>query len=119
MLVSIQKAQVLMKISDKSTHHLFSNKITEKIETIQQKEEKILCNHCMRTVSNGIRCMGICVADNDYWVEVVIDLTQCYLFYLGICTKYYIEGEIILNKYFLNFKVLFIQTIAYQQMQKC
>ena len=30
------------------------------------KKEKILCNHCLRTASNGIRCMGICVADNDY-----------------------------------------------------
>ena len=29
-------------------------------------EEKILCNHCKRTASNGIRCMGICVADNEY-----------------------------------------------------
>ena len=29
-------------------------------------KEKILCNHCKRTASNGIRCMGICVADNDY-----------------------------------------------------
>ena len=28
--------------------------------------EKILCNHCGRTASNGIRCLGICVADNDY-----------------------------------------------------
>ena len=28
--------------------------------------EKILCNHCKRTTSNGIRCLGICVADNDY-----------------------------------------------------
>jgi len=30
------------------------------------KLEKILCNHCGRTTSNGIRCLGICVADNDY-----------------------------------------------------
>ena len=29
-------------------------------------EDPILCNHCLRTSSNGIRCMGICVADNDY-----------------------------------------------------
>ena len=29
-------------------------------------DERILCNHCLRTASNGIRCMGICVADNDY-----------------------------------------------------
>ena len=28
--------------------------------------EKILCNHCGRTSSNGIRCLGICVADNEY-----------------------------------------------------
>tara|TARA_Y100001968_G_scaffold294317_1_gene300836 strand:+ start:445 stop:624 length:180 start_codon:yes stop_codon:yes gene_type:complete len=28
--------------------------------------EKVLCNHCGRTVSNGIRCLGICVADNEY-----------------------------------------------------
>ena len=55
-----------MKISDKSINHLFSNKVIEKIDLIEQKEEKILCNHCMRTSSNGIRCMGICVADNDY-----------------------------------------------------
>ena len=29
-------------------------------------KEKILCNHCKRTASNGIRCLGKCVADNDY-----------------------------------------------------
>ena len=28
--------------------------------------EVILCNHCQRTASNGIRCLGMCVADNDY-----------------------------------------------------
>ena len=30
------------------------------------EKEKILCPHCMRTASNGIRCLGMCVADNDY-----------------------------------------------------
>ncbi|OUW54090.1 MAG: hypothetical protein CBD48_05635 [Cyanobacteria bacterium TMED188] len=29
-------------------------------------EERILCNHCRRTASNGIRCLGMCVADSDY-----------------------------------------------------
>ena len=29
-------------------------------------KDKILCKHCKRTASNGIRCLGICVADNDY-----------------------------------------------------
>ena len=31
-----------------------------------EKPEKILCNHCGRTNTNGIRCLGICVADNEY-----------------------------------------------------
>ena len=69
MLVSIQKIQTVMKISDKSINHFLTNKVTEKIQTINQNKEKILCNHCMRTLSNGIRCMGICVSDNDYWVQ--------------------------------------------------
>ena len=30
------------------------------------KQDPILCNHCKRTPSNGVRCLGICVADNDY-----------------------------------------------------
>ena len=30
------------------------------------KEDHILCNHCKRTSTNGIRCLGMCVADNDY-----------------------------------------------------
>ena len=30
------------------------------------KIEKILCVHCGRTANNGIRCLGICVADNEY-----------------------------------------------------
>lgn len=29
-------------------------------------KELILCKHCKRTASNGIRCLGMCVADNDY-----------------------------------------------------
>ncbi len=30
------------------------------------QEEPLLCNHCKRTASNGVRCLGMCVADNDY-----------------------------------------------------
>tara|TARA_B100000212_G_scaffold226263_1_gene171820 strand:+ start:62 stop:229 length:168 start_codon:yes stop_codon:yes gene_type:complete len=55
-----------MEIRDKSINQLLLNKVTEKIQITNKNEEKILCNHCMRTLSNGIRCMGICVADNDY-----------------------------------------------------
>tara|TARA_B100000945_G_scaffold283667_1_gene252862 strand:- start:68 stop:235 length:168 start_codon:yes stop_codon:yes gene_type:complete len=31
-----------------------------------KKDDPVLCNYCLRTANNGIRCMGICVADNDY-----------------------------------------------------
>ena len=55
-----------MKISNESINNFLSNKVSEEIHIFEQKEEKILCSHCMRTSSNGIRCMGICVADNDY-----------------------------------------------------
>tara|TARA_Y100000589_G_C27048647_1_gene586300 strand:- start:829 stop:996 length:168 start_codon:yes stop_codon:yes gene_type:complete len=55
-----------MKISDKSVNNLLANKVFGGNPMIEKKEEKILCNHCLRTASNGIRCMGICVADNDY-----------------------------------------------------
>ena len=38
-----------------------------KIEIDKETEvEKVLCPHCQRTATNGIRCKGICVADNDY-----------------------------------------------------
>ena len=39
---------------------------TEKESQASLDKEKILCNHCKRTASNGIRCLGMCVADNDY-----------------------------------------------------
>lgn len=38
-----------------------SIKTNEEIEN-----EKVLCPHCQRTATNGIKCKGICVADNDY-----------------------------------------------------
>ena len=33
---------------------------------LTSEKDPILCNHCKRTVSNGVRCLGMCVADNDY-----------------------------------------------------
>jgi hypothetical protein len=39
------------------------------INSIKNKEtenEEVLCSHCQRTATNGIKCKGICVADNDY-----------------------------------------------------
>ena len=45
--------------------NLISDK-TKKESRFYLDQEKILCNHCKRTSSNGIRCLGICVADNEY-----------------------------------------------------
>ena len=33
---------------------------------LNSENDPILCNHCKRTASNGVRCLGMCVADNDY-----------------------------------------------------
>jgi hypothetical protein len=33
---------------------------------LSSENDSILCNHCKRTASNGVRCLGMCVADNDY-----------------------------------------------------
>ena len=30
------------------------------------EESKILCQHCKRTATNNIRCLGMCVADSEY-----------------------------------------------------
>ena len=50
-----------------STTYLIREKIKKINESsVSLDKEKILCNHCKRTASNGIRCLGICVADNEY-----------------------------------------------------
>ena len=47
--------------------HLKNYKNKEKIESkTSSDKDVILCVHCKRTALNGIRCMGICVADSDY-----------------------------------------------------
>jgi len=33
---------------------------------LPSENDPILCQHCKRTASNGVRCLGMCVADNDY-----------------------------------------------------
>ncbi len=34
--------------------------------SLPSKKDAILCVHCKRTATNGVRCLGMCVADNDY-----------------------------------------------------
>ena len=66
LLVSIQVMIPRMTLFD-STHEIisFEDQNNSKIELTAGKDP-ILCNHCRRTASNGIRCLGMCVADNDY-----------------------------------------------------
>ena len=48
--------QELLSIQDKNNSAI----------NLTSKKDPILCNHCKRTASNGVRCLGMCVADNDY-----------------------------------------------------
>ena len=56
----------LISLKDSSFEENDSNKQNQRNNQSKNKLEEILCNHCGRTKSNGIRCLGICVADNDY-----------------------------------------------------
>ena len=66
LLVSNQVMIPRMTLFD-STEDLisFKDQNISKIYLTSEKEP-ILCNHCKRTASNGVRCLGMCVADNDY-----------------------------------------------------
>ena len=66
LLVSIQVLLPRMTLFD-SIQELKSFKYQNNSKiNLTSKEDPILCNHCKRTVSNGVRCLGMCVADNDY-----------------------------------------------------
>ena len=66
LLVSTQVMIPRMTLFD-STQKLkrFKDQKYSKINLTSEKDP-ILCNHCKRTSSNGVRCLGMCVADNDY-----------------------------------------------------
>ena len=66
LLVSIQVKIPKMALFD-STQELttFKDQNNSKINLSSEKDP-ILCIHCKRTSSNGVRCLGMCVADNDY-----------------------------------------------------
>jgi hypothetical protein len=50
--------------------HIDNNNQIQEVNTQESfreiQNEKILCPHCKRTSSNGIKCKGICVSDSDY-----------------------------------------------------
>jgi len=66
LLVSIQMIIPRMSLFD-STQELisFKDQNNSKINLTSEKDP-ILCNHCKRTATNGDRCLGMCVADNEY-----------------------------------------------------
>ena len=56
MMALIDSTQDLVILKDQNNSEINS----------PSKKDRILCNHCKRTASNGVRCLGMCVADNDY-----------------------------------------------------
>ena len=66
LLVSTLTATPRMVLFD-SKKELINLKVQNSTKiNLTSKKDIILCNHCKRTASNGIRCLGMCVADNDY-----------------------------------------------------
>ena len=53
-LFDSEKELIRLKVQNSSEVNLLSRK------------DAVLCKHCKRTASNGVRCLGMCVADNDY-----------------------------------------------------
>ena len=53
-LFDSEKEVIRLKVQNSSEVNLLSRK------------DAVLCKHCKRTASNGVRCLGMCVADNDY-----------------------------------------------------
>ena len=66
LLVSTQEMIPRMTLFDSTQEFIsFKDQNNSKIN-LPSKKDTILCNHCKRTASNGVRCLGMCVADNDY-----------------------------------------------------
>ena len=65
LLVSTQVMIPIMTLFD-STQELINFQDHNSKINLTSEKDPILCNHCKRTASNGVRCLGMCVADNDY-----------------------------------------------------
>ena len=55
-----------MTLSDSKQELIITKDHNHSKINLLSKKDAILCDHCKRTASNGIRCLGMCVADNDY-----------------------------------------------------
>tara|TARA_Y100001968_G_scaffold168264_1_gene154119 strand:+ start:373 stop:552 length:180 start_codon:yes stop_codon:yes gene_type:complete len=56
----------LNNFKDSSFKKKHSDEENQKDNKCKDQLEKVLCKHCGRTASNGIKCQGFCVADNEY-----------------------------------------------------
>ena len=66
LLALIQVITQRMTLSDSKQELIgFKDQINSKTY-LRSEKDPILCNHCKRTASNAVRCLGMCVADNDY-----------------------------------------------------
>ena len=66
LLVSIQTLIQTMALFDSRQNLISLKDHKNSAINLSSKKDPILCNHCKRTASNGVRCLGMCVADNDY-----------------------------------------------------
>ena len=66
LLVSTQVMIPRMTLFDSTQELISLNDQNNSKINLTTEIEPILCNHCKRTASNGVRCLGMCVADNDY-----------------------------------------------------
>ena len=55
-----------MGLHDSGQNLISSRSSNQTQSQLSSSKDSVLCNHCKRTASNGIRCLGICVADSDY-----------------------------------------------------
>ena len=66
LLVSIQMRTLRMTLFDSKEDLISLPAQNSSKINLSSKKDDILCNHCKRSASNGLRCLGMCVADNDY-----------------------------------------------------
>ena len=66
LLVSTQMKILRMTLYD-SKEELVGVRVQNSSKiNLSLKKDAILCNHCKRSASNGVRCLGMCVAYNEY-----------------------------------------------------
>ena len=66
LLVSTQAMILIMALFDSKQELIILKDQNNSKINLSSEKDPILCNHCKRTASNGVRCLGMCVADNDY-----------------------------------------------------